>query len=59
MKFELEPYNRGITKAEVVADISSVARHLGNNTLTADESESTANIVPTWRDGDADHGYKL
>lgn len=37
MKFKLEPYHRGITKAEVVADITSVALQLGKNTLTADE----------------------
>lgn len=46
MKFELEPYNRGITKAEVVADISSVARHLGKNTLTADEYRQHGKYSP-------------
>lgn len=37
MKFELEPYHRGITKEEVVADIAAVARQLGQPTLTADD----------------------
>jgi len=34
MKFELEPYNRGVTKAEILADIAVVAKKLGVTTLT-------------------------
>lgn len=37
MRFELEPYHRGITKQQVVADIAAVARELNRRTLTQDE----------------------
>ena len=37
MKFELEPYNRDITKEQVVNDIATVARQLGQSTLTTDD----------------------
>lgn len=37
MKFELEPYHRGITKEAVVADIAAVACQLRQSTLTADD----------------------
>lgn len=37
MKFELEPYYRGITKEQVIADIAAVAGQLGQSTLTADD----------------------
>ena len=47
MKFELEPYHRGITKEEIVADITSVAKQLGKNTLTVDDYRRHGKYSPS------------
>lgn len=46
MKFELEPYHRGIPKAEVIEDIAAVARQLRKNTLTEDEYQRHGKYSP-------------
>ena len=47
MRFELEPYHRGVTKAEVIADIAAVAGQLGKGTLTVDEYQRCGKYSPS------------
>lgn len=47
MKFELKPYHRNVTKAEVIDDIRAVVHQLGKKTLTQDEYKRYGKFSPS------------